>query len=60
MSYKYIPLIIAGAVVVAVSLPASFKLKNPWSALAALAMLAGVVMSLAGLLVFAVPHFFSR
>ena len=60
MSYKYIPLIIAGVVVVAAALPASFKLKNPWSALAALAMLAGVVTSMAGILLTAVPHFFSR
>jgi len=60
MGYKYIPLIIAGVAITAAALPAAYRVRSPWSILAALASLAGVVATLAGVLLFAVPHFFSR
>jgi hypothetical protein len=60
MGYKYIPLIIAGIAVTAAGLSAAYRCRSPWSALAALAALAGVIASLAGVLLFAVPNFFAR
>jgi len=60
MSFKYIPLIIAGVVLTAWALPASYRLKYPWRLLAALAALAGVLSTLTGVLLFAVPNFLSR
>jgi hypothetical protein len=60
MGYKYIFLVIAGVVIIATALPAAYRLRSPWSVVAALAALAGVVTSLAGVLLFAVPHFLSR
>ena len=60
MGFKYIPIIIAGLAITATALPAAYRLRPPWSVLAALAALAGVIASLAGVLLFAVPNFFSR
>lgn len=60
MSYKYIPLIIIGIATTAGTLPASYRLRSPLRELAALAALGGVIAALAGVLLFAVPNFFSR
>jgi hypothetical protein len=60
MGFKYIPLIIAGLAATAWGLPASYRLRAPWHILAALAALAGVMATLAGTLLLAVPNFFSR
>ena len=60
MGFKYIALIIAGLVVTAWGLPAAYRLRAPWHILAALAALAGVLATLFGTLMLAVPQFFSR
>ena len=60
MSFKYIPLILAGLVVTAWAMPAAYRLRAPWHILAALAALAGVIATLAGTLLLTVPNFFSR
>lgn len=60
MGFKYIPLIIAGIVLTAWALPASYRLRSPWHVVAALAALAGVLSTLTGVLLFAVPNFLSR
>lgn len=60
MGFRYIPLIIAGLVIVAWALPASYRIRSPWRIFAAIAALLGVIVSLAGVLLFAVPNFFSR
>jgi hypothetical protein len=60
MGFKYIPVIIAGLAITAWALPAAYRVRSPWSVLAALAALAGVITSLAGVLLLTVPNFFSR
>lgn len=60
MNFKHIPLIIAGIILTSWALPASYRLRNPWRVIAALAALAGVLSTLAGVLLFAVPNFLSR
>lgn len=60
MGYRYIPLIIAGLALTAWSLPAAYRIRSPWRVFAAIAALVGVIASLAGVLLLAVPNFFSR
>lgn len=59
MSSLYIAMIIAGTVAVAWGLPAAHRLRRPFDILAALAVFAGVVVSLLGVLLMAVPEFFN-
>ena len=58
MGFKYVPLIIAGVILTAWALPAAYRLSSPWRILAALAALVGVLSTLAGVLLFAIPNFF--
>jgi hypothetical protein len=60
MGLKYIPLIIIGLAMTAWALPASYRIRSTWRILAALAALAGVIATLAGVLMLSVPNFFSR
>jgi hypothetical protein len=60
MGFKYIPLLFIGLAMTAWALPASYRLRSPWRILAALATLAGVIVTLFGVLLISVPNFFSR
>jgi hypothetical protein len=60
MALKYLPLIIIGLAMTAWALPASYRISSPWRVFAALAALAGVIVTLFGVLLLAVPNFFSR
>jgi hypothetical protein len=60
MALQYIPLIIIGLALTAWALPAAYRLRSPWRILSALAALAGVIASLFGVLLLAVPDFCSR
>lgn len=60
MGLKYIPLILIGLAMTTWALPASYRLRSPWHILAALAALSGVIVTLFGVLLLAVPNFFSR
>lgn len=60
MAFRYIPLIVAGLAVTAWGLPAAYRLRRPWHLLAALAALAGVIATITGTLLLAVPNFFAR
>ncbi|AAR36506.1 hypothetical protein KIP69_15150 [Geobacter sulfurreducens] len=51
-------LIGGGLLVTAWGLPAAHRLRRPWGAVAALAVLGGVVSALTGVLLAVVPHFF--
>lgn len=59
MALQYIPLILIGLAMTAWALPASYRLSSPWRILAALAALVGVLVTLCGVLLLTVPHFFS-
>jgi len=58
MIAKHIALVVVGLAVTSLGLPASFRLRQPWQILAALAALGGVVATLLGVLLLAVPGFF--
>ena len=60
MGYKYLPLIVAGILLTAWGLPFSYRIRSPWRVLAALVALCGVVVTISGFLLFAVPNFFPR
>jgi hypothetical protein len=55
----HLAMICAGLGGVVWGLPAAHRLKPPWDAAAALAVLAGVALSLLGTLLVAVPGFFT-
>lgn len=55
---KYIPLIIAGLAAVVWGLPAAHRLRFPFDIAAALAVLAGVVAAVMGVLLLIIPDFF--
>jgi len=55
---KYIPLIIAGLAAVVWGLPAAHRLRVPFDIAAALAVLAGVVAAVMGVLLLIIPNFF--
>lgn len=54
----YIPLIIVGLAAVVWGLPAAHRLRPPLDIAAALAVLAGVVMTAMGVLLTVIPNFF--
>ncbi|MEI6306757.1 MAG: hypothetical protein WCP33_08045 [Deltaproteobacteria bacterium] len=56
---KFIPLIILGVAALCWGLPAAHRLRAPLDIAAALAVLAGVVITVLGILLVTVPHFFS-
>ncbi len=56
----YIALILAGLALTAWGFPAAYRIRRPWRILAAVAALTGVIATLAGTLLFAVPDFFKR
>lgn len=56
---KFIPLIIVGVAALVWGLPAAHRLTSPWDIPAALVVLAGVVLTVMGILLLTVPHFFS-
>lgn len=60
MKAGYIALALAGLALTGWGFPAAYRLRRPWHILAALAALAGVVATLTGTLLLAVPGFFSR
>ena len=53
-----ISLIIGGLAAIAWGLPAMHRVRNPFDILAALSVLAGVISSIIGALIFTVPGFF--
>jgi hypothetical protein len=55
---KFIPLIIAGLAAIAWGLPAAHRLRRPFDIAAALAVLAGVLTAVMGVLLFIIPDFF--
>ncbi|HEX9080380.1 MAG TPA: hypothetical protein VF795_12375 [Desulfuromonadaceae bacterium] len=55
---KYIPLIIAGLGAVCWGLPAAHRLARPLDIAAALAVLAGVAVTVLGVLLLIIPNFF--
>lgn len=55
---KFIPLIIAGLAAIVWGLPAAHRLKFPFGIAAALAVLAGVIMTAMGILLTIIPGFF--
>ena len=55
----YVAMIVVGTVAVAWGLPAAHRLRRPFDILAAVAVLAGVVVALLGVLLVAVPGFFN-
>jgi hypothetical protein len=52
-------MILSGLGAVVWGLPAAHRMKPPWDAAAALAVLAGVLLALLGTLLLAVPGFFA-
>lgn len=54
----YIPLIAAGLAAIVWGLPAAHRLKAPLDSLAALAVLAGVIAAVMGVLLTVIPNFF--
>ena len=55
---KYIPLILAGLAAIVWGLPAAHRLRFPYGIAAALAVLAGVIMTTIGILLTIIPNFF--
>jgi hypothetical protein len=55
---KYIPLIIAGLAAIVWGLPAAHRLRRPFDIGAALLVLAGVILSVMGVLLTIIPNFF--
>ena len=55
---KFIPLILAGLAAIVWGLPAAHRLRFPFGIAAALAVLAGVIMTTIGILLTIIPNFF--
>lgn len=55
---KFIPLIIAGLAAITWGLPAAHRLRPPLDTGASLAVLAGVLLLVVGVLLTCIPHFF--
>jgi len=55
---RYLLLAVLGLVAIAWGLPASHRLKTPWSSLAALVVLVGVGLLMLGALLTVLPDFF--
>lgn len=58
IAYQYIPLIIVGMAGIIWGLPAAHRLKSPYDIGAALAVLAGVIVTAMGVLLAFIPGFF--
>ena len=58
IAYQYIPLIIVGMAGIIWGLPAAHRLKSPYDIGAALAVLAGVIVTAMGVLLTFIPGFF--
>jgi hypothetical protein len=58
IGYLYLVLVIAGLAAVAWGLPAAHRLKKPYDIAAALAVLAGVIATMIGILLTIIPSFF--
>ena len=58
IAYQYIPLIIVGMAGIIWGLPAAHSLKSPYDIGAALAVLAGVIVTAMGVLLTFIPGFF--
>ena len=58
IGYQYLVLVIAGLAAVAWGLPAAHRLKKPYDIAAALAVLAGVIATMMGILLTIIPSFF--
>jgi hypothetical protein len=58
IGYPYLVLVIAGLASVAWGLPAAHRLKKPYDIAAALAVLAGVIATMIGILLTIIPSFF--
>lgn len=54
----YIPLIVAGLAAISWGLPAAHRLRSPLDIAAALAVLAGVILTALGVLLAIIPGFF--
>jgi len=55
---KFIPLVIAGLASIIWGVPAAHRIRSPFDIAAALAVLAGVVLAVLGVLLVTVPNFF--
>ena len=60
IGYQYIGLIVAGLAAICWGLPTAHRLKPPYDIGAALAVLAGVIAAVIGVLLTAIPNFFSK
>jgi len=58
IGYPYLLLIIAGIAAIVWGLPAAHRLKKPFDIAAALAVLAGVIATVIGILLTIIPSFF--
>jgi hypothetical protein len=58
IGYQYLVLVIAGLAAVAWGLPAAHRLQKPFDIAAALAVLAGVIATMIGILLTTIPSFF--
>jgi hypothetical protein len=54
----YISLLVAGLAAIAWGLPAAHRLRQPFDSAAALAVLAGVIAAVVGVLLLIIPNFF--
>ena len=55
---KFIPLILAGLGAISWGLPAAHRLRQPMDIAASLAVLAGLVLTVLGVLLLIIPNFF--
>jgi len=58
IGFQYLALVIAGLAAVIWGLPAAHRLKKPYDIAAALAVLAGVIATMLGILLTIIPSFF--
>lgn len=58
IGYQYLLLVIAGLAAVIWGLPAAHRLQKPYDIAAALAVLAGVILTAIGILLTIIPSFF--
>jgi hypothetical protein len=58
IGYQYLVLVIAGVAAVIWGLPAAHRLQKPYDIAAALAVLAGVILTAVGILLTIIPTFF--
>ncbi|QEM69834.1 hypothetical protein FO488_17855 [Geobacter sp. FeAm09] len=58
IGYQYLALVVAGLAAVIWGLPAAHRLQKPYDIAAALAVLAGVILTALGILLTIIPTFF--